>query len=1054
MIQSNISSQHKFLEGGGQMGALVRSFNWAESPIGPITSWPESLRTIVSTCLNTRFPMQILWGESMIHIYNDSYIPIAGSKHPSSFGMPAVKIWPEIWDTVGPMLEGVYKGGDAIWSEDHLLILNRNEGFPEECYFDFSYSPIRLENGEVGGILITVIETTEKIKALKKLEENEKNFRNLVMQAPVGICILKGEDFFVELANDIYLEIARKKRNDFVSKPLWEGLPEAKSQGFDDLLKGVLRSGIPFRSEEFKVELLRNGISETAYISFVYEPMREADGTIQRIMVVVNEITDQVLARMKVEESEKEFRQLADSLPQLVWTTDKEGKQLFASRRWKEFTGLEAIDQHAWQQMVHPKDSAGVGETFAESLATGKPYRTEVRLRNKKNEYEWHYVLGEPIYNDKGEIEKWSGAFTNVNDQKLAEESLKLQAQVLESMDEGVSVSDENGFILFTNSAEDRMFGYETGELIGKHVTTQNAYPKEENIQTVSDVIRQVTLQGSWTGEWYNRKKDGSTFFTHSHISAIDVGDKKLMVCVQRNITEEKAYKEQLKRFKFMADNASDPFILIREDGTFAYLNDLALERWGYTREEAPKLHTRDVEPGYDPQKFTDIFLQAQKERIAPIETLHKRKDGTLYPVEINMGGLVLDAKPYLFAVARDITERKKAREELNLSLKRFQLMSDTMAQFVWTADPLGKLNYFNRAVFDYSGLSFEALQADGWLQMIHPDDHAENISRWAHSMRTGDVFIFQHRFFKKNGEFRWQLSRAIPQYDSEGNIQLWVGTSTDIHDHKLFEEKLAKEVADRTQELRNTNQELQKSNAELEQFAYVASHDLQEPLRKIRTFASMLAEKTTVLSEKENGYLNKIMASSERMSALINDILNFSKLAQTDVSYVPVDLNEILKNILQDMEMEIEEKNVFFQIDTLPVIEAIPVQMNQLFFNLVSNSLKFAKENTPPEISIKVNAVPRSRNEDYKNLNKTLRYIEIIFADNGIGFDQQFGEKIFNIFQRLNNRTYAGSGIGLALCRRIVHTHHGEIFAESSENEGAAFHIFLPLTRTEDQNG
>jgi len=1047
-MKNNLDTHYKFLESGGEMGALILSKDWSLTALGPINLWPQSLRTAVSICINSRFPMFIWWGPDLNMIYNDAYRPIAGKKQPMLMGAPAKEIWKEIWPIVGPMAENVLNKGESTWSDDQLLMLDRY-GYTEECYFTFSYSPIHDESGNISGIFCAVTETTEKVHTLKKLAESEKNFRNLIMQAPVGICIVKDDPLFVEIANDTFLELVGKQRKEFEEKPYWDVVPETK-QYYGPIMKNVMETGISFRGKEHEVMLIRNGKKETVYVDFVYEPVKEVNGTISRMLIIAIEVSDKVLARKKIEESETNFRQLADSLPQLVWTTDKKGNQVFVSKRWKEYTGIDPEGINSWKEIVHPKDSDAINRAFSESLATGKPYRGEVRLKNKKNKYEWHYVLGEPILNDKGEIEKWTGAFTNYNDQKLAEQSLKLQAQVLESMDEGVSVSDDNGFILFTNSAEDKMFGYEPGELIGKHVTIQNAYPQEENTRIVNEVIDQISIMGSWTGEWHNRRKNGSTFFTHSHISAIDVGERKLMVCVQRDVSGERAYKEQLKRFKFMADNASDPFILMKGDATFAYLNDLALERWGYSREEAAMLHASDVDQGYNAIAFNDTFLRAQKERLAPIETLHKKKDGTLYPVEINMGGLILDGQPYLFAVARDITERKKAREALNLSLERFQLMSDTMAQFVWTSDEKGNLNYFNKAVFDYSGLTYDTLQTDGWLQMIHPDDQEQNIIKWTHSVKTGEHFFIHHRFLRKDGKFRWQLSRAIPQYDSEGKIQLWVGTSTDIHDQKLFEEKLAKEVADRTLDLSAANNQLQKSNAELEQFAYVASHDLQEPLRKIRTFATMLRDGTSDLTEKNSNYINKIMASSERMSSLINDILNFSKLAQTDFSYVSVDLEEILKNVMQDLEMDFEAKNVSIVKDVLPVIEAIPIQMNQLFFNLMSNSLKFAKEEVPLEIQIKVNEFPASKMIDYKNLNNKLQYIEMIFIDNGIGFDQQYGEKIFNIFQRLNNRSFAGSGIGLALCRRIVHSHYGEIFASSSENKGAAFHILLPLKHSQ----
>lgn len=1041
--------ENQYPKGDSETARLIRSIDWSNNSVGAKSTWPQALCTSLDICINSRFPMFVWWGKGLTIFYNDAYVPLLGAKHPHAMGAAAKDVWPEIWTSLSPLVDSVMNDGVGTWSEDERLIIHRN-GYDEECYFTFSYSPIHSELNEVCGLFCAVTETTQKIKSLKRLAESERNFKNLITQAPLGICILKGSPAVIEIMNDAFLNLIGRQRREFENKIYWDVVPEAKSF-YEPVLKGVFQSGKAYRGKEHKIVLPGTPKKEVCYIDFVLEPIRETEGHIERVMLIAIDVTEKVMSRQKIEASEFNFRQLADSLPQLVWTTDTEGKQIFASKRWQEYTGIDPSGPDTWSRMVHPKDLNAIAKIFSESLATGKPYRGEVRLKSKDNNYEWHYVLGEPIRNEKGVIEKWTGAFTNFNEQKLAEESLMLQAQVLESMDEGVSVSDEDGYILFTNSAEDKIFGYEPGGLIGKHLSVQNAYAPEVNQNKVKGVIEEVLNKGFWNGEWHNIKKDGTTFFTQSHISSLEVGDRNLIVCVQRDITEERAYKEQLKRFKFMADNATDPFILMKEDGTFAYLNDLALTRWGYTRQEAASLRVPDVDMVFNDLEFAKIFKRAQREKIQHFETTHVKKDGTQYPVEISMGGLLLDGRPYLFAVARDITERKKAREELDLSLRRFQHMSDTMAQFVWTADAEGKLNYFNQAVFDYSGLNYEILERDGWLQMVHKDDQKENISRWLHSIKTGEHFILHHRFLRHDGEYRWQLSRAIPQYSSEGKIELWVGTSTDIHDQKLFEEKLAKEVADRTQELNETNMELQKSNAELEQFAYIASHDLQEPLRKIRTFASMLREANNAFTEKENNYISKIISSSERMTNLINDILNFSKLAQTDIAYVTVDLNDILTNVMQDLELEIEAKSVSIEKNKLPVIEAIPIQMNQLFFNLMSNSLKFAKVDVPLLIQIRVNDLPAERVAEYKSLNKALHYIAIEFSDNGIGFDQQYNEKIFNIFQRLNNRSYAGSGIGLALCRRIVHSHHGEIFAESKENEGATFRIFLPLRHNKE---
>ncbi|MEJ7740486.1 MAG: ATP-binding protein [Chitinophagaceae bacterium] len=248
-------------------------------------------------------------------------------------------------------------------------------------------------------------------------------------------------------------------------------------------------------------------------------------------------------------------------------------------------------------------------------------------------------------------------------------------------------------------------------------------------------------------------------------------------------------------------------------------------------------------------------------------------------------------------------------------------------------------------------------------------------------------------------------------------------------------------------QELQKKLELLERTNNELEQFAYVASHDLQEPLRKIKTFASLIQDRLNDPNKAvDNAYVSKIMHSANRMSSLISDLLNLSDISAQRESFLQTDLNTVVKNVLNDFELVIEETKASISIGNLPGIEAIPLQMNQLFYNLVNNALKFSSKNVTPQIHI--TATPLSDQEAKQhNIENHVSYQKITVRDNGIGFNTQFAEKVFIIFQRLHNRKqYSGSGIGLALCKKIALNHHGAIYAESNENEGASFHVILPL--------
>jgi two-component system CheB/CheR fusion protein len=256
-----------------------------------------------------------------------------------------------------------------------------------------------------------------------------------------------------------------------------------------------------------------------------------------------------------------------------------------------------------------------------------------------------------------------------------------------------------------------------------------------------------------------------------------------------------------------------------------------------------------------------------------------------------------------------------------------------------------------------------------------------------------------------------------------------------DIADIKHYEEELKTNIA-----------ALEQSNHELEEYAYAASHDLQEPLRKIKTFGSILQETgRDKLDEKGRLQLEKILQSADRMSLLIKDLLSYSSLKTKD-EFELTDLDEILKNVLEDMEVLIEQKKAVVTHDPLPEIDAIPVQINQLFYNLVNNSLKFSKDDLPLRLDIACKQLTAEEANYIPGLDSSSKWYEIIFSDNGIGFNQDYASQIFGLFKRLNDKTYySGSGIGLALCKKVVVNHGGVIMANGKEDVGAQFYIYLP---------
>lgn len=257
--------------------------------------------------------------------------------------------------------------------------------------------------------------------------------------------------------------------------------------------------------------------------------------------------------------------------------------------------------------------------------------------------------------------------------------------------------------------------------------------------------------------------------------------------------------------------------------------------------------------------------------------------------------------------------------------------------------------------------------------------------------------------------------------------------------------------VEERTRDLMQLNKDLENRNAELAQYAYLASHDLQEPLRKIITFIKIIDEKYLANIPEAKQEMTKVITSSERMRNLINALLSYSKLSAVSF-FTSVNLNDVIKDALADLELTIKEKQAVIQVGPLTNIEAIPAQMRQLFQNLLSNALKFSKAAIPPEI--KINSDPIDDLSLDATPAKNGRYARIQVSDNGIGLDESYIDKIFVIFQRLHGRTqYEGTGIGLAIVKKIVEKHNGLIGVKSKEGEGATFTIVLPLKQGNNTN-
>ena len=929
---SEQNHQLYFLNNGGEMGQLTRDKNWEDSPLGNPATWPQSLRTMVSVMLENSFGMYIAWGENHIQLYNDAYRPILGStKHPYALGNSAKETFSEIWHIIEPMYKGVLQG-TAVGFPDFMLTLNRN-GFEEECFFDFSYSPIRQENGEVGGILVTVLETTNKKKAQKALTESEVKFRTMADNIP-NLAWMAKSDGWIYWYNKRWYDYTGTTKADMEGWG-WQSVHDPTH--LDEVLvkwKAAIKEGKSFEM------LFPIKAADGSFRPFLTQamPMLDDAGNIYQWFGTNTDISEQQRAEEALKESEERFRNMAEDSDIYINVADETGNATYFNRAWIKFTGrpMKDLIQFGWADLIHEEDRQNFVDIYLDAFLRQEAWVGEFKMLSSNNEYRWLLAKGTPRTNEDGTFAGYVSSCTDISNLKNAQYALKSSEQrfknlVKQSPVPMVILRGPEHKIEIANAVVEKRWGYGTVDFSNK--TLGDLFPVLRQ-QQHSVLLDQVY-------------KTGKSFREY----------------------ESEVFFEELGGFKTCYfDFEYAP--LLEQDGSVSRI-------------------------------ITTII---------------------------------------------DVTEHVEARQAIEKSEEKFRLLADSMPQHIWTSDIHGNLNYFNKSVYDYSGLSLEQVQKDGWIQIVHPDDRDENIRVWTESISTGKNFLIEHRFCRHDGEYRWQLSRAIPQLDENGKIQMWVGTSTDIQDQKNFTQELERQVNERTKQIAKNNIELEKMNKELESFAYISSHDLQEPLRKIQIFSSQILESESEnLSDTGKDKFMRMQNSANRMQTLIEDLLTYSRTGTAEKSFEQCDLTKIVDDVKEEMQEEIYQKKAVIKVNGECNLSVITFQFRQLLYNLISNSLKFTLPDQPPHIVINCKKV-KGVNCNNEKLGADSYYWHIGFTDNGIGFEDQYSHRIFEVFQRLHGKKeYRGTGIGLAIVKKIVENHGGFITARGEVDKGATFDIYIP---------
>lgn len=464
-------------------------------------------------------------------------------------------------------------------------------------------------------------------------------------------------------------------------------------------------------------------------------------------------------------------------------------------------------------------------------------------------------------------------------------------------------------------------------------------------------------------------------------------------------------------------------------------------------------------------ERFSEYVLEEDKEETKKkIARILKGEELTYYYFRVKhssgeirhlraSGKLFTDTlgNKMVLGVTEDITIEHNKSELLKSNYKDLIEVNNELRIFDESsrqAEILGQygswvLNY-ETLKFNYSDNKFRLLgcepqsfnpSIEKLLEFVHPEDKDIVTKSNLLALSTKEIPTMNYRIIRTDGIIRHFKTIAKTFTDFSGK-QTMIGTTQDVT-----------EDYNKSEQLRERNKDLEQKINELNEFNHVASHDLQEPLRKIQTFISRLNDKEKEhLTEFGQEYLTRIEKATNRMRILINDLLQYSRTNRADKNLVKTDLNEALQNSLFELSQIIEDKKAFIEYTSLPIIKGVSFQIQQLFSNLLSNSIKYAQENVPPRITIEYEEII-AKNEPILKEKTNKKYYKINFTDNGIGFEQQHAERIFLLFNRLHGKTeYYGTGVGLAICKKIVENHNGYIFAFSKPNMGSTFSVYIPV--------
>lgn len=848
--------------GPGEMARRIRAHDWAATPLGPVGSWPQSLRTVADLVLAMPTPATILWGPAYVQIYNDAYVPIAKDRHPALLGKPVAEGWPDAYpEVIRPLLDTVAAGEAAQLAETPVL-LRSSDGGTEQRFFDTTWSPIRDEAGEIAGALQTLQEVTDRRRAAatqRDKEERQAFLLNLsdAMRAardPVSTGVtatrLLGEHLRVDRC-----WIAQLSRNDGLAllgpeytapgiAPFPDQVPLSAfplsmqkagtgSLSYSDVQndaslsapeKGVMQAiGIG----SYLAAVLRRGERNYVWgLAVCSSGPRAWTGDELALLEEVAERTWAAIERVRAEsalnESEERFRQFAESTADVLWIVDAHTRRLeylspAYEQVWGEPRDAVMADLSHWAERIHPEDLPGPGEGI-ESLFAGEPYTAEYRIRLADGRTRHIHDTGFPIFDEAGGVRRVAGIAHDFTAQHETGVALAQSEQRLRSLLEGIPQlvwrAVDGGhwtwagpqWTGYTGQAEPDSHGL--GWLDAIHPDDHHRAMQAWSLAQGADRFEVEYRVRNAAADRYCWFKTRALPVWGKSGDAVEWLGTSTDIDALR--TAEIALQQSEERYRLIVESASDYAILVVEpNGIISDWLPGAEAVFGWTRQEAVGrpagiTFTPQDQAEDQPQRERDV---AAEHGSAPDVRWHQRKDGGLVFIEgavtplHNPDGTV---RAFL-KIGQDVTERRHAHEMLEASERRMRNLATGIPQLVFRSHGNGERIWGSPQWIAFTGLSFEESLGLGWTQAVHPDDREATLAAWSGVEARGEYYCEHRICHAATGGYRWHQTRATPLRDEEGRTLEWLGTSNDVEELRRLQRHQQMLLAELQHRVRNT---------------------------------------------------------------------------------------------------------------------------------------------------------------------------------------------------------------------------------------------------------